>query len=316
MRAIIKQRHGGPEVLAIGELPMPQADRDHVVIRVRAFGLNHAEAYVREGTWPFPTKVLGIECAGEVHADASGRFAPGDRVVALMGGMGRTIPGSYEEYVCPPATNVIKIDTSLPWPELAALPESYATAWSALHQNLAIAGGQRLLVRGGTSALGQAAINIARAEDVTVLATTRYASHAGVLERLGATAVIEGDSLAIEPVNAVLDLLGTKTLLGSLKLVRPRGRVCVAGWLAGPAPLTLDPIMDLPSGVQLSLFGSFMYGQPGHSLADVPIQAIVDRAATGVYRAKPVRVLEFTEIVEGHRLLDAGTALGKIVVRV
>jgi len=59
-----------------------------------------------------------------------------------------------------------------------------------------------------------------------------------------------------------------------------------------------------------------VYGQPGHPLADVPMQKIVDRAALGIYRARPVRVLDFTEIVEGHRLLEAGTARGKIVVRV
>src|ERR1041385_5152659 len=173
MRASVISKYGDPEVLKEERLPIPTADRGQVVVRVRAIGLNHAELYMRRGDWGDVAKVTGIECAGEVHADGDGKLAPGRRVVAIVGGMGRSIKGSYAEYVCVPATNVVPIDTSLSWQDLAAIPEVYATAWVCLHRQLGIVRGETLLVRGGTSAVGQAAIDVARDLGVKVLATTR-----------------------------------------------------------------------------------------------------------------------------------------------
>src|SRR5512143_2644667 len=198
MRAIVLTQPGGPEVLAVQELPIPVADAGHVVIRVRAFGLNRAETYMRRGLWPTGARVLGIECVGEIHDDGTGRLPRGRRVAAIMGGMGRTIDGSYAEYVRVPATNVVPIDSRLGWAELAAIPESYATAWMCLHGILGVAAGQTLLVRGGTSALGQAAIQLGRVAGVRVLATSRDRGKLGQLERLGAAPLLDGDGLAAD----------------------------------------------------------------------------------------------------------------------
>ena len=89
MRAIVIQQFGGPEQLAIQELPDPEAKSGHVVIEVKAFGVNHAETHMRKGEWAEAAKVSGIECVGYVRDDADGRFAAGQKVVAFMGGMGR-----------------------------------------------------------------------------------------------------------------------------------------------------------------------------------------------------------------------------------
>src|SRR5689334_451690 len=97
MRAIVIRRHGGPEVLGIEERPEPRPEAGHVVIQVKAFGVNHAETHMREGKWPEIHEISGIECAGLVRADPSGRLAAGQKVVAFMGGMGRSIGGSYAE---------------------------------------------------------------------------------------------------------------------------------------------------------------------------------------------------------------------------
>ena len=83
MRAIVIKRYGGPEVLAIEERPAPQARRGHVVIEVKAFGLNHAEIYFRQGAWGDVAEISGIECVGVVKSDPDGRFAPGQKVVAM-----------------------------------------------------------------------------------------------------------------------------------------------------------------------------------------------------------------------------------------
>jgi len=316
MRAIVLTQPGGPEVLAVHEYPMPRAGDGHVVVKVRAFGLNRAETYMRRGVWPTAARVLGIECVGEVHEDGTGRLAPGRRVAAIMGGMGRTIDGSYAEYVRVPATNVLPIETQLGWAELAAIPESYATAWTCLHKNLELARGQTVLVRGGTSALGQAAIQLARVAGARVLATTRDKGKLGLLETLGAVPILDGDKVQ-GGLDAVLELVGNSKVLESLSWLRRGGRACVAGFLGGMAPIaTFDPIAHLPSGVHLSFFASFVLGQPGFATDEIPLQSSDDRVARGEIRAAPVRVLGFEQVAEGHGLMEANRANGKIVVEV
>ena len=323
MKAIVIKEHGGPEQLVIRDLPDPEPRPGHVVIEVKAFGVNHAEIHMRQGQWPEIAEVSGIECVGLVKADPAGRLAVGQKVAALMGGMGRTIHGSYAEYTNVPATNVVALDTSLPWAELAAIPESYATAWTCLHGNLELGAGQRLVIRGATSALGQAALNIAAHAGAHVIATTRSPQRFPKLEALGAKAVlVEGPDLARrirehdpQGVDAVLDLVGNSVVLDSLQAVRRGGRVCEAGWLGGLAPIaSFNPVLQIPSGVHFSLFGSFVFGSAQFPLSEVPLQAIVDRVAAGAYRAKPVKVFPFSDIQDAHRLMESNRANGKIVV--
>ena len=114
MRAIIRKSFGGPEVLTLHDLPDPETQPGHVLLEVKAFGINHAEAHMRRGEWPEAAPVSGIECVGLVKECADGSFQPGQRVAALMGGMGRTINGSYAELTCPPATNVVPINSRSP----------------------------------------------------------------------------------------------------------------------------------------------------------------------------------------------------------
>jgi NADPH:quinone reductase len=324
MRAIVIKRYGGPDVLAIEERPDPEPQPGHVVIQVKAFGVNHAEIHMREGNWPEIAEISGIECAGVVKADPTGKLSSGQKVVAFMGGMGRSIRGSYAEFTRVPISNVMPVNTELPWEELAAIPESYATAWVCLHGNLALTAGQTIVVRGATSALGRAAVNIAAHAGARVIATTRNAKRAGTLEAIGAKEIlVETPELSArvrerrpEGVDAVLELVGNSTVLDSVLMVKRNGRLCEAGWLGGLAPIPeFNPIMQLPSGVQFSLFGSFMFGTPEFPVSEVPMQSIVDRVAAGSYKARPVKVFRFEEISEAHRLMESGEANGKIVVK-
>jgi NADPH2:quinone reductase len=326
MRAIVIDQYGGPEQLVLREVPKPEPLPGHVLIEVEAFGLNHAEIYFRQGVWGDVAKVSGIECVGRVKADPDGRLAAGQTVAALMGGMGRIIDGSYAEFTRVPASNVVALDTRLPWEDLAAIPESYATAWTCLDRNLALKPGQSVLIRGATSALGQAAVNIAAHAGAHVIATTRNPDRFASLQALDAHETLIGAAALAEQVrarhprgiDAVLDLVGNSTLLDSLAAVRPDGRVCMAGFLGGGAPIAaFDPLMHMPSGVHLSFFASaFTLGNADYPLADIPLQAIVDRAASSAYKAKPARVFRFDEIQDAHRLMEANGANGKIVVRV
>jgi len=327
MRAIVIRKPGGPEQLEIVQRPAPEPKPGHVVIAVKAFGLNRAEIYMRSGAWGPVAEISGIECVGTVHADPDGRFVEGQKVAALMGGMGRTLDGSYAELTCVPAANVAPLATNLCWEDLAAIPESYATAWSCLHGNLALAPGQALLVRGATSALGQAALNIAADAGVHVIATTRSAARRPLLERLGAAEVlIERADLSAElrarhprGVDAVLDIIGNSTILDSLAMARRYGRVCLVGLLDHAAPLeSFNPLFQMPfGGVHFSSFVSaFTYGAADYPLTDVPLQAIIDRVAAGRYQARPARIFGFDEIRAAHALMEANQANGKLVVRV
>src|SRR5262249_26493876 len=155
-------------------------------IEVKAFGLNHAEMHMRRGEWAEAAKVSGIECVGLVRACPGGEFPIGAKVAALMGGLGRTINGSYAELTRAPAANVALIESDLPWADRAAIPETYATAWPCLFRNLEIAKGQTLVIRGGSSSFGRAAINMAVNAGARVIATARNSSSFAPLEELGA----------------------------------------------------------------------------------------------------------------------------------
>ena len=236
--------------------------------------------------------------------------------------MGRTRNGSYAEYTCVPVANVFPLQTDLDWATLAAIPESYATAWSCLFANLRITAGQVLFVRGGTSALGQAAINIATQEGVTVFTSTRSESKVALLTELGATRVLLENGKLSEAVRAfspdgidgVLDLIGNSTLLDSLRMARKGGRVCVAGFLAGSEPVAFNWLVNMPFGVDMNAFASLLFGTKDFPHSAIPMQTIVDRVADGTYKVRPVKVFPFEQIPDAHRLMESNGANGKIVV--
>src|SRR5499433_333803 len=173
MRAIVLEKFGGLDSLVYQEIPDPEPMTGHVIIEIKAFGINHAEMHMRRGEWAEAAKVIGIECVGLVQSCPGGEFPVGAKVAALMGGLGRTINGSYAEYTRVRVSNVARIESDLSWAELAAIPETYATAWTCLFRNLEIAKGELLLVRGATSSFGQAALKMAVNAGVRVIATTR-----------------------------------------------------------------------------------------------------------------------------------------------
>ena len=321
MQAILLEKFGGLDSLVYKEIPEPEPEIGTAVIRIKAFGINHAEMHMRRGEWAEAAPVSGIECVGIVKSCPGGEFPVGAKVAALMGGLGRTINGSYAEYTRVRASNVALIESDLPWAELAAIPETFATAWTCLFRNLEIQKGQLLVIRGAASSFGQAALKMARNAGVRVIGTARSQESFALLERLGAERCeIERPDLAkhipeAKTIDAVLDLVGNSVLLDSLAMLRRGGRSCLAGWLGGLDPIAdFNPLLQMPSGVYLTFFGSFVFGTPGFPLSDVPLQQIAADAAAGRLDVKPVRVFRFEEIREAHRVMEAGGAGGKMVV--
>jgi NADPH2:quinone reductase len=321
MRAIVLEKFGGLDSLVYKDIPEPEPKAGHVVIEIKAFGLNHAELHMRRGEWAEAAPVSGIECVGIVKSCPGGEFPVGAKVAALMGGLGRTINGSYAQYTRAPVSNVALIEADLPWAELATIPETYATAWTCLFRNLEIKKGQLLVIRGATSSFGQAALKLAVNAGVRVMATTRSRDRFAMLEKLGAERCeVERPDLSkhiaeARQIDAVLDLVGNSVVLDSLAMLRRGGRSCLAGWLGGLDPIpNFNPLLQMSSGVYLTFFGSFVFGTPGFPVSDVPLQQIAQDAAAGRLDVKPARVFRFEEIREAHRAMEANEAPGKMVV--
>ncbi|WP_276762256.1 alcohol dehydrogenase catalytic domain-containing protein [Mycolicibacter arupensis] len=216
MQAIILDGFGGLDALTYAEVPKPLPRHGEVVIRVKGFGINHAEMHMRRGEWAEAAEISGIECVGIVDSCPGGEFPVGAKVAALMGGLGRTINGSYAQFTRVRVGNVALIESDLSWDRLAALPETYATAWTSLFRNLNLTAGQTIVIRGATSSFGQAAVKLAVEAGARVIATTRSRERFGLLESLGAARAERevpdlGSRIAeAKRIDAVLDELSSR----------------------------------------------------------------------------------------------------------
>lgn len=320
MRAVVIREAGGPEVLRVEDVPTPDPSAGWVLIRVRAFGLNRSELFTRQGHSPgvgFP-RVLGIEAVGSVEFSPSGDFEPGQTVATAMGGMGRVFDGGYAEYTCVPAGQVRALDTTLDWQTLGALPEMIQTAWGSLNRSLRLESGHSLLIRGGTTSVGLAAAVLAKQQGATVAATSRRAEREAMLKENGADHVfidsgaIASDVRGVFPtgVDKVLDLVGTTTLLDSLKCAARGGSVCMTGMVGDSWEFDrFTPMRAIPSTVNLTTYaGEFT------DFMDTPLQRVVRDVEEGRMSPKIGRVFHLDDIVTAHRCMEDNVAGGKIVV--
>lgn len=325
MRAVVVRGCCNPEDLHPETVPVPHPKPGWVLVKVKAFGLNRSELMLRafeadEDYIELP-RIPGIECAGTVADASNSIFRMNERVVALMGGMGRSFDGSYAEYALIPEKNVFSIEsatTEMPWDEIAAIPETWFTAWGSLFECLRLAPGERLLVRGGTSALGLAALQIAKSLGCFVASTTRSEAKRQRLSAAGADATLVdagvGDfSKAVRTLHpkgfdAVLDLIGPSTIRESLRMAARPGRVCMTGLLGSHEPLDdFDPIKDIPNGVSLSGFHS---NWPTQETISSIFRFIGDRRLLPIIGAR----YRFDEIAQAHADMEASRVFGKAVV--
>ncbi len=306
--------------LHVSDVPVPAVKPGWVLIKVIAFGINHSEVLLRrfEADRPYiHTPIIpGIECIGVIADKSDSRFENGQTVMALMGGMGRSFNGSYAEYTLMPESNVFAVESDLPTDELAAIPETFFTAYGSLSLSLQLQAGDTLLIRGGSSTVGLAAIQLGKALGATVVAASRSPQKAEILRSIGADdVVLEGEDFRSRFLGAyphaatkILELIGASTLIESLHITALHGIVCHTGLLGNKFSLNdFDPIKEIPSGVYLTGFYS---NRPTQTMIDGMMKLINDN------NIHPVIAGKFTldNISQAHLLAEKRNQIGKIIV--
>lgn len=321
MRAAVMHAPGGPDVLRLETVPVPTPTPGHVLIRVKACGLNRSELFTRQGHSPnvtFP-RVLGIEAAGLVEECPGGEFARGQIVATAMGGMGRAFDGGYAEYVCPPVGNVVGIETEgVGWEVLGAVPEMLQTAWGSLFTALGLQRGDKLLVRGATSSVGLAAAAIANNHGAEVAGTTRKAGREELLRASGCDHVVIDNGRVQDEVrkvwpggaDKVLELVGTASLVDSLACVARGGICCMTGMVSGQWSIPDFEVMAaVPTAVCLTT-----YQGDEKDFVNTPLEDMVRQIKKGTLKVSVGKTFPLEEVVEAHRTMEENRAGGKIVL--
>jgi len=262
----------------------------------------------------FP-RILGIEGVGEIAQTTDPQRLPvGQAVISIMGEMGRNFDGSYAEYALLPNQQIYPVTTDLPWAQLAVFPETYYTVYTSL-KNLRPAPGDRYLIRGGTSGVGIAILNLIRAKDpqAYVAGTSRSLAKAARMKDAGYSTVIKdqnGHLQTAEKFDKVLELIGPVTVKETFTHVNEGGIVCVTGLLGNQWTLEhFDPITDITPGAYLT-------GGYSGAVTEEKINELFSYLQRYQVAAKPDRIFALRDLPAAHTYLASGQSMGKVVIDV
>ena len=314
MKAIVIHEPGGPDKLIYQDVPTPQLKEGWSLVKVKGFGINHSEIFTREGKSPsvrFP-RILGIECVGEVAESSTPALQAGQKVASIMGEMGRAFDGSYAEYVLLPNAQIYPIDSNRDWATLAAIPETYYTAFGSLQQ-LRIAPHDRVLVRAAASGVGVAFALLlkTRLPHITLHGVCRKLEKAERLRAVGFDAVIADSNGVLqtdERYDKILELVGPATLRDSLAHINEGGIVCQTGQLGNQWYLNdFDPIVELKHNSYLTTFHSALVS--GERMAALFRDIDVHNVPVPIERRYTLE-----QVPDAHRFLQSAGSFGKVVV--
>ena len=314
MKAVKIYQAGGPEQLIYQDVPTPDIKEGWSLVKIKGFGINHSEIFTREGKSPsvqFP-RILGIECVGEVVQSSTPALAVGQKVVSIMGEMGRAFDGSYAEYVLLPNEQIYPVHTDLDWTTLAAIPETYYTAFGSLQQ-LRIAPQDRVLVRGAGSGVGIAFARLLKTQfpHVVLHGSTRNPAKATRLQAVGFDGVIteaDGKLQTDQRYDKILELVGTATLRDSFSHINEHGIVCNTGQLGNIWYVNdFDPIMELKNNSYLTAFYS-------GNVSQAKLDAMFDYIRQFNVKILIERMFTLEQVPEAHRFLQSADGFGKVVV--
>ena len=314
MEAVKIYQAGGPEQLIYQDVPTPDIKEGWSLVKIKGFGINHSEIFTREGKSPsvhFP-RILGIECVGEVAQSSTPALAVGQKVVSIMGEMGRAFDGSYAEYVLLPNEQIYPVHTDLDWTTLAAIPETYYTAFGSLQQ-LRIALQDRVLVRGAGSGVDVAFAQLLKAQfpHVVLHGSTRNPAKATRLQAVGFDGVIteaNGKIQTNQSYDKILELVGPATLRDSFSHINEQGIVCNTGQLGNIWYVNnFDPIIELKNNSYLTAFYS-------GNVSQTKLDAMFDYIRQFNVKILIERVFTLEQVPEAHRFLQSADGFGKVVV--
>ncbi len=321
MRAIVFDQPGAEEVLHLAEVEAPRLGPDDLRIRVRATAVNRADLLQRQGLYPPPpgaSPILGLECAGEVAevgANVRG-WRTGERGMALLPG------GGYAEEAVAHAGSAMHVPAALSDEEAGALPEVFLTAFLNIFMLGEPPSGGSVLVHGGGSGVGTAAISLCREAGLHVFVTAGSDDKCARCRALGADVAINyrtEDFAAVvrertdgRGVNVILDSIGGRYLTGNVGALAVGGRLVLIG-LMGGARAEADLAMLMIK--RAHIIGSTLRTRSNPEKAEI-VRRFVERfgAALEAGRVRPVldRVLPLAQAAEAHRIVQASTHFGKI----
>lgn len=297
------------------EVEKPALKPGWSLIKVKGFGINHSELFTRQGHSPsveFP-RILGIECVGTIEETTDEERLPvGRKVISIMGEMGRAFDGSYAEYVLVPNTQIYLLDSELSWEKLAAIPETYYTAYGSF-KNLQIKATDKVLVRGASSGVGIACLQLLKGKHpaIHVTGSTRSQGKGSKLRAIGFDQVIQEENGVLQTddtFDKIVELIGPATLKNSFQHINENGIICSTGQLGGQWYLdTFDPIMDIKHNGYLTSFYSGVVDQT--KLTD--LFKFVEQYKIMV---QPDKIFKLSDVPEAHRYLESSHSFGKVVV--
>ncbi len=325
MRYVVARQPGPPEVLTVAEMPLPAPQRDEVLLRVAFAGVNRPDCVQRAGHYPPPpdaSPVIGLEVSGTIVALGEGveQWRVGDVVCALTPG------GGYAEYCTAPAAYCLPLPRGLSLLEAASLPENYFTVWHNVFERGHLQQGELLLVHGGSSGIGLAAIQLAKAFGATVITTVGNAAKAAYCRDIGADHVIDyrEQDFAAEVaritgkrgVDLILDMVGGDYIERNLKCLALEGRLVIIAFLRGSRVEVEWRHIMLK---RLTVTGSTMRASP-HARKAAIARALRERVwpLFEAGKLKPViyRVLPLQEAAAAHALMESSQHIGKIMLAV
>ncbi|MBB5395995.1 NAD(P)H-quinone oxidoreductase [Mucilaginibacter sp. AK015] len=324
MKAIIISEPGGPEVLELADRPVPACNANEVLVKVMAAGVNRPDVAQRKGNYPppagAPPDIPGLEIAGIVAGVGAAvtRWKVGDKVCALV------IGGGYAEYCTAPQGQCLPVPGNLSFAEAASLPETFFTVWSNVFDRGHLQPGESLLVHGGSSGIGVAAIQMATALGSTVYVTAGSDEKCRFCEALGAAKSINYNhqdfSNTIDQltggngVNVILDMIGGDYTAPNIKSLAPEGRLVLINTMKGKnAEIDLSTVMRK----RISITGSTLRAR------DVEFKsAIAQNLEKHIWpllasaKIKPVIYKTFAadEAAAAHRVMESSAHMGKIVL--
>jgi NADPH2:quinone reductase len=322
MKYIALTAFGESSGLQMDQMAIPEPEQDQVLIRVYAAGINRPDILQRQGLYPAPdgaSAILGLEVAGEIVACGAAvkQWQLGDKVCALVNG------GGYAEYAVAPATQCLPIPAAYSYLQAAALPETFFTVWHNLFQRAHLQPGETLLVHGGASGIGVAAIQMAQALGVKVIATAGSARKCAAIAQLGAQPINYKEQDFVPEVkrltqgqgaNVILDMVGGEYIQRNFSAAAKDGRIVNIAFLTG-SKVTVDlmPVMLK----RLSLTGSTLRAQSAQAKAVIARE--LKEQIWPLLENKTIKplidsVFTFSEVAAAHRHMESNQHIGKIIL--